>query len=343
MRRNRIARTEITTTALGLGGTGLGNLYTAVEDREAIATVAAAYQAGVRYFDTAPAYGNGLSEERLGRALAGYPRRELVLSTKVGYALHPLAAGETTMPLFENALPFRLAYDYSRDAVRRSLDDSMRRLQTDRIDIVWIHDPDEAVSIDPSRDPYERSHFREAMDHAYPVLDDLRSRGAIGAIGVGMNQWQMLEDFAKAGRFDCFLLAGRYTLLEQPALTSFLPRCERDGISVIIGGPYGSGILASGAVPGATYNYGPASPEILARVRRIEAVCARHGVALAAAALQFPLAHRAVASVIPGARSIAELAASVAHLERPVPAALWTELKELQLIAAEAPIPGAAG
>ena len=340
MRRNRIARTELSTTVLGLGGTGLGNMYTAVEDSEAIATVAAAYQAGVRYFDTAPAYGNGLSELRLGRALAGYPRHDLVISTKVGYALHPLAEGETTMALFENALPFRTTYDYTRDAVRRSLDDSMRRLQTDRIDIVWIHDPDEAVSIDPSRDPYERSHFREAMDDAYPVLDDLRRQRAIGAIGVGMNQWQMLEDFAKAGTFDCFLLAGRYTLLEQPVLASFLPRCARDGISVIIGGPYSSGILASGAVPGATYNYGPASPEILARVRRIEAVCARHDVALPAAALQFPLAHPAVTTVIPGARSVAELAASVAHLERRIPAAFWTELKELQLIAAAAPVPG---
>jgi len=341
MQRNRIARTELTTTALGLGGTGLGNMYTAVDERDAVATVAAAYQAGVRYFDTAPAYGNGLSEVRLGRALAGYPRHELVVSTKVGYALHPLAEGEAPIALFENPLPFGTTYDFSRDAVRRSLDDSMRRLQTDRIDIVWIHDPDESISIDPSRDPYERSHFREAMDQAYPVLDELRRQGAIGAIGVGMNQWQMLEDFAKAGSFDCFLLAGRYTLLDQPALASFLPRCERAGISVIIGGPYSSGILASGAVPGATYNYAPASPEIVARVRRLEAVCARHDVALPAAALQFPLAHPAVASVIPGARSAAELAVNVAHLGRTIPASFWAELKALQLIAAAAPVPTA--
>ena len=339
MQRHRIGRTSVMVTKMGLGGTGLGNMYTAVEEQAALDTIAEAYAVGIRHFDTAPVYGNGLSEMRLGRGLSRYARDDVTISTKVGYTLEPLPPGEQSWDLFQGSLPFRSYVDFSREAILRSLSESLERLRTDRIDIVWMHDPDEANSIKPGADPYEVTHFARAMDEAYPALDELRNQGVIGAIGVGMNQWQMLEDFARAGDFDCFLLAGRYTLLEQSALRSFLPLCAEKDISVVIGGPYSSGILATGAVSGAYYNYAPAPENIRERVRQIKAVCHHHGVALPAAALQFPLAHPAVVSVIPGARSVAELRQNVEHFRAPIPGQLWVELKSLGLIDGAAPVP----
>ncbi len=336
----RIGTTSLQVTQFGLGGTALGNIYSAVEEQAALDTVSAAYEAGMRYFDTAPLYGSGLSELRLGKAIARYPRDQVVISTKVGWALVPLEPGQPqVIDIFDKALPFRGVIDYSRDAILRSIEESLKRLNTDRIDILLMHDPDEAISIQPGRDPYEVSHFDEAMKNAYPILDDLRRQGVVKAIGVGMNQWQMLGDFAQAGDFDCFLLAGRYTLLEQEPMNKFLPLCEKKKISVIIGGPYNSGILATGAVAGAYYNYQPAPPRTLAWVRQIEAVCARHGVALQAAALQFPFGHPAVTSIIPGARSVAELQANIAHFQQKIPADFWAELKQLGLIDPTAPVP----
>ena len=339
MQQHHIGRTSVTVTQMGLGGTGLGNMYTAVEEQAAFDTIAEAYALGIRHFDTAPVYGNGLSEMRLGQGLSRYVRDDVTISTKAGYTLEPLPPGEQSWDLFQDSLPFRSYVDFSRDAILRSLSESLERLRTDRLDIVWMHDPDEANSIKPGADPYEVTHFARAMDEAYPALDELRSQGIIGAIGVGMNQWQMLEDFARAGDFDCFLLAGRYTLLEQSALGSFLPLCTQKNISVVIGGPYSSGILATGAVNGAYYNYAPAPESILERVRQIEAVCHNHRVALPAAALQFPLAHPAVVSVIPGARSVAELRQNIAHFRAPIPSQLWAELKSLGLIDGAAPVP----
>jgi len=338
-RRSRLGASGVEVTAIGLGGTGLGNIYTAVEEQEALATVAAAHDAGIRYFDTAPAYGSGLSELRLGRALADLPRDQLVIGTKVGYDLVPQDPGEQSTLGFADGLPFRAVTDFSRAAVERSLEQSLERLGVDRIDVVYIHDPDEGVSMDRGRDPYERSHFEQAMAEAYPLLDRLRAEGTIGAIGVGMNGWRMLEDFARAGEFDCFLLANRYTLLEQEALATFLPLCVERGVSVIAGGPFNSGILATGAVAGARYDYQPAGPEILARVRRLETVAAAHAVPLAAAALQFPLGHPAVVSVIPGARSPAELDQNCALVAHPIPAAFWAELRDRSLIDPAAPLP----
>lgn len=295
---------------------------------------------GVRYFDTAPLYGYGLSELRLGKGLARYPREQVVVSTKVGWALVPLEPGQQqAIDIFAQALPFCGVMDYSRDAILRSLEESLNRLHLDRLDLVLMHDPDEALSLQPGRDPSEANHFDDAMKNAYPILDDLRRQGMIRAIGVGMNQWQMLSDFAHAGDFDCFLLAGRYTLLEQEPLHTFFPLCAKKSVSVIIGGPYNSGILATGAIEGAYYNYQAASPQVLDRVRQIEEVCVRHGVALQAAALQFPFGHPAVTAIIPGARSVRELRANATYFAQKIPADFWAELQQLALLDPTAPVP----
>ena len=326
-------------TTIGLGGTGLGNMYRAVDTDAAVATVHAAFAAGIRYFDTAPVYGFGLSETRLGEAVRTLPRHEIVISSKIGYDLVPIPPEELKPTLWDAPPAMRADFDYSRDAVLRSLEGSLKRLGVDAIDMVSIHDPDEALHFAPGEDPYARSRFREAMDGAYPVLDELRSQGVIKAVGVGINQWQMLSDFVVAGQFDYFLLAGRYTLLEQEPLDTLLPLCAQRGTKLIIGGPYNSGILATGAVDGATFNTRTAPPTVLERVRRIAAVCARHDVPVPAAALQFPLAHPLVVSVIPGARSVAELEQNVDYMRVAIPPALWADLKAENLIAASAPVP----
>ena len=331
----------VTVTRFSLGGTGFGNMYRSIDQAAADESAAAALHGGVRYFDTAPLYGVGLSEQRLGQALRQARRDELVISTKVGYTLTPIAAAEHgDFGPFVDVPPVETAFDFSRDAILRGMEESLQRLQTDRIDIVLIHDPDEGVTLfEPELDPYARSHFGQVMAEAYPALDQLRSEGVIRALGLGMNQWGMLADFARAGDFDCFLLAGRYTLLEQEPLAEFFPLCQEKDIRIIIGGPFNSGILVRGAVAGATYNYAEAPPEILERVGRIERVCAAHGVALPAAALQFPFGHPTVAATIPGASSVAELNENITHFETEIPVGFWEQLREEGLIDAAAPVP----
>jgi D-threo-aldose 1-dehydrogenase len=279
-------------------------------DAFAIETIRYAIDHGVRLIDTAPLYGAGRSERLVGAALAGVPRDQVVLSTKVGRRVK--ADGTVD-------------FDWTRDGILRGIEESLERLQTDRIDILLIHDPDAA--------------YQQALDVAFPVLADLRSQGVIRAVGAGMNQWQMELQFARDADFDCFLLAGRYTLLEQYSLDEFLPFCVERNISLILGGVLNSGILATGAVPGATYNYEPAPEAIQDRVRRLEAVCGRHGVPLRIAALQFPLAHPAVASLVVGARSPGEVQANVDALAFPIPAGLWSELRQEGLLHPAAPVP----
>jgi D-threo-aldose 1-dehydrogenase len=292
----------------------------------------AAYAAGLRYFDTAPLYGHGLSELRTGSGLRSFADPAVVVSTKVGWRLRPSHGEPTGAGLFRNITAFARFNDYSFDGAMRSFEDSLNRLGADRIDILLIHDVDR-------RNQGERQPevFRTAMNGAYKALLSLRDQGLVKAIGCGLNEWEACQQFAEAGDFDCFLLAGRYTLLEQEALETFLPLCERRGIGVILGGPYNSGILASGAVKDAWFNYEPARPEILSKVEQIEGVCARHEVPLKAAALQFPLFHPCVASVIPGTRSPEELDENLRMLRLPIPRTLWNELKTRGLLHPAAP------
>lgn len=316
-----IGKTGIRVTRLGLGGVALSGAppstdpHQVTSESEAVALIHRSLSLGVTYLDTAPLYGVGHSEQRYGAALRDLDRTRYVLSTKVGRVLRPdVATGETTW-----------AFDFSRQGVRESLESSLERLGLERVDILLVHDPD--------------AHYEQAVAEAFPVLRELREQGRVTAIGAGMNQWEMELRFARQGYCDCFLLAGRYTLLDQTALPEFLPYCLEHRISVIVGGPYNSGILAVGPREGATFNYRAAAPEMMEKARRILEVCQRHDVPLRAAALQFILAHPAIASVIPGARSLAEVEENVALVERPVPAALWAELKERGLLAPAAPVP----
>jgi len=233
-------------------------------------------------------------------------------------------------------LPFDPVFDYSYDGVMRSVEDSLQRLGTHRIDVLLIHDVDRWTH--GSQEAADR-RMKEVLEGGYKAMVKLREGGAVGAIGAGLNEWDSCQKLAEASDLDCFLLAGRYTLLEQESLKTFLPLCEKRGIGIFMGGPYNTGILATGAVPGAYYNYAPAKPDILERVRKIEAVCERHKVVLASAALQFPLAHPAVCSVIPGAKTAAEVKRNIATIEAPIPRDFWADLKREKLIADEAPVP----
>jgi D-threo-aldose 1-dehydrogenase len=333
-----LGRTKLNVTVLGLGTATLGNLYAPVTDADAHATLTTAFDAGVRFVDTAPFYGHGWSEHRVGEALRGYKRDDIVLSTKIGRLLKPKDPGAKGIDggVFASVLPFEPVFDYSYDGVMRSVEDSLQRLGTYRIDVLLIHDVDRWTH--GSQEAADRC-MKEVLEGGYKAMVKLREGGAVGAIGAGLNEWDSCQKLAEASDLDCFLLAGRYTLLEQESLKTFLPLCAKRAIGIFLGGPYNTGILATGAVPGAMYNYAPAKPDILERVRKLEAVCQRHKVTLASAALQFPLAHPAVCSVIPGAKTAAEVKRNIATIEAPIPSDFWAELKREELIAEEAPVP----
>jgi D-threo-aldose 1-dehydrogenase len=307
---------------LSLGGAPLANLYTTVSEAAAAGTVAAAWEQGIRTFDTAPLYGHGLSERRMGAALRERPRDEYVLSTKVGRLLAPGGGGGTDGFLIPETR--HIVWDFSRDGVHRSLEASLERLQHDRVDVALIHDPDD--------------HARQAFAEAYPALEELRSQGVVKAIGAGMNQSAMLTRFARDTDVDLLLLAGRYTLLEQDALDDLLPACEAGRARVIAAGVFNSGLLARERPSAdAAYNYAPAPPELVGRAHRLARVCERHGVTLPAAALSFPGRHPAVATVLVGARDPAEVERNAALVTQPVPDALWAELKAEGLLREDAP------
>jgi D-threo-aldose 1-dehydrogenase len=321
---SEIGKTGLRVTRLGLGGAPLGGLFESVREEDVRATLSAAYAAGIRYFDTAPFYGHGRGEMRLGAFLRERPRGEFVLSTKVGRILVP-AEGAIENHQYKDVLPLNPVFDFSADGILRSFESSLARLGLERVDILHVHDPD--------------AHYRAVVGEAFPALARLREEGRIAAIGAGMNQWEMLHDFARELDFDCFLLAGRYTLLDQSALEKLLPECEKRGISILIGGPYNSGVLAAGSRGSGHYNYEAPPPAILEKLRRLETVASRHGVPLKAAALQFPLAHPAVASVVPGARTASEVEENVRMFSHPIPSAFWNELLAEGLLPEEAPVP----
>ena len=334
--RVTVGRTGLAVTRLGLGSASIGGLFSSLPDGAAIATVRHAWDLGIRYFDVAPLYGYGTAERRLGAGLADRPRDEFVVSTKVGRLVRrteEIAPGadidRQAMDGREDAAYAdtggrRMVFDYTADGVRRSIAESLERLGLDRVDIVFIHDPDH--------------HWRAAIDEAYPALHRLREQGVVRAIGVGMNQAAMLERFARAADIDVFLVANRYTLLDQTALPTLMPLCIERGIAVLIGGAMNSGVLADPR-PGARFDYGPAPTEVIERARALAAVCERHDVPLRAAAMQFPLAHPAVVGLIAGVRTVEHLDEYPAWLRRPIPAALWDELRVDGLIDPTAPTP----
>ena len=310
-------------TRLGLGTAPLAGLYRPVEEPDGLKAIERSWDVGIRFFDTAPLYGHGLAELRLGKVLRARPRDEFTLATKVGRLLRadvPPEPGQS----FRGTPPVNPTFDFSYDGVMRSVEESRERLGIERIDILHIHDPDD--------------HYEQAITGAYRALAQLRDEGVVGAIGAGMNQAEMLTRFAREGDFDCFLLAGRYTLLDQVALRELLPVCAERGVSVIAGGVFNSGILSEPKT-GAYYNYQPAPPELVDRARRILAVCERHGVPLRAAAVQFPLGHPAVQTVVVGCRSADQVEDTIRMFGTPIPPSLWEDLKSQQLLPDEAPVP----
>ncbi len=338
--KRRLGRSNLEVTEIGFGSAPLGDLYTRLDDATAIETVSAALRQGVTLFDTSPHYGNGLAEHRCGTALRRVARESFVLSTKVGRWMNPRGVkgsskGGTVSPGFAGGFPHAATFDYSYDGTMRSLDQSMLRLGVDAIDVVLIHDVDVWTH---GRDDIER-RFREAMEGAHRALAQLRAEGVVKAIGVGLNEAGMCARFAREGDFDTMLLAGRYSLLEQPALAEFLPLALEKKIGVMLGGVFNSGILATGPVAGARYNYRIAPPEIVARVERIDRVCRAHGIALADAALRFPLGHPAVSSIVLGAVTAHEVERNVASLGKTIPSALWRDLKGEGLLADDVPVP----
>ena len=337
---DRLGNGGLSFTEIGLGTAPLGNLYRAVDDAEAERVMNLAWEAGIRYFDTAPLYGLGLAETRLNRFLRGKPRDAYVLSTKVGRLLRASTAEERTGIGKWFDVPARAeVYDYGYDGVLRSLDFSLERLGVDRVDILYAHDLD--IFNHGSQQALD-ARLAEFMEGGYRALCDLRDQGVIRAFGAGINEWQPAQWMAERGEFDLFLLAGRYTLLEQEALESFLPLCLARGIGVVIGGAYNSGILATGPREGAFYNYDPAPQEIVDRVGRIQEICERHGVRMLDAAFRFPLNHPAVVSVIPGGQGLDEMRSNLAAAAAEIPAALWADLKEEGLMRPDAPTGGEA-
>jgi D-threo-aldose 1-dehydrogenase len=334
--RVALGGTRLDVTRLGFGAASIGGLFGAVDDAAAIDVVDHAWDLGVRLFDVAPLYGYGVAERRLGAALAGRPRDDYVLSTKVGRLVRPIDAipvgAEIDRQAFEGrddafyvrTEAVRLVFDYSADGVRRSIDESLARLGVDRIDVALIHDPDE--------------HWAAAISEAFPALARLREEGVIRAVGAGMNQSAMLARFARDGDFDVFLLAGRYTLLDQEALDELLPVCIERDIGLLVGGVMNSGVLADPR-PGSHFDYLPAPPEVIEKARRLAEVCARHDVPLKAAAIQFPLAHPAVTSIVAGVRRREHLDEYPELMRRPIPAELWLDLKAEGLLPESAPVP----
>ena len=337
LKTRKIGSTSVEVTELGFGGAPLGDLFTSVEEWEAQATLAAAWEAGIRYFDTAPFYGHGKSELRYGHFLRQQERNEFVLSTKVGRIFRaPVDPASFKPEIWVGALPFDIVYDYSYEGVMRSYEDSLQRLGLNRIDLLLIHDLDSWFH---ANEDQFRSHFNQLLSSGWRALQDLKKSGRIRGVGAGMNLPGMIPRFLDSMELDFFIVAMPYTLLDQEALDKEFPMCEDRGVGVVIGSVFASGILATGPIEGATYGYKPATPEILEKTRRIQSVCEKHGVPLPAAAMQFLLAHPIVAAIIPGAVKPEYVESNRKMFSHPTPPELWEDLKKEGLIREEAPTP----
>ena len=332
--KRRLGRVDLQVSAFGFGTAPIGNIFRAISEQESDAMITAAWEAGVRYFDTAPMYGHGLSELRTGQSLRWKKRDDFVLSSKVGRVLKPAARSSIDFSPWVDGAPFTMEFDYSYDGTMRAFEDSLQRMALERMDICFIHDIDVFT-----RGGEQPAVFEQAMDGCWRALESLRSQGLVTAIGVGVNEWEVCHEALKRRDFDCFLLAGRYTLLEQDALNEFLPLCEKRGAAVVVGGGFNSGILATGAKPGAKYNYAPAPEDIMRRVASIEKVCAEYRVPLPAAALQFVVAHPAVPSFIAGTRTVEQLQQNLDWFSAPIPGEFWADLKRQGLLREDAPVP----
>ncbi len=333
--KRKFGRSGLDVTAFAFGTAPIGNFLREIDEKTAGAMIDEAWEAGVRFFDTAPYYGHGLSELRLGQGLRWKNRDDFVVASKVGRVLRPAKRSEINFAPWKNAAPNRLEFDYSYDGTMRSFEDSLHRLALERIDILFIHDIDRFTRGDAQPDV-----FKQAMDGCWKALERLRSEKVVQAIGVGVNEWEVCYEALKQRDFDCFLLAGRYTLLEQEAMEGFLPLCEERGAAVLVGGGFNSGILATGAVPGAKYNYSPAPKQVMEKVAKIEAICRDHRVPLPAAALQFVVAHPAIPSFCAGTRTVEQLKQNLDWFNYNIPAEFWADLKSKNLLREDAPVPG---
>ncbi|MBE1282729.1 MAG: aldo/keto reductase [Rhodobacteraceae bacterium] len=332
--KNKFGRVDLDVTAFGFGTAPIGNIFREIDEETSDAMIQCAWDSGVRYFDTAPMYGHGLSELRTGQSLRWKNRDDFILSSKVGRVLKPARRQDIDFTPWTNAAPFTMHFDYTYDGIMRSFEDSLQRLALEYMDICFIHDIDVFTRGDEQPEVFE-----QAMDGAWKALSSLRDQGVVKAIGVGVNEWEVCHAALERRDFDCFLLAGRYTLLEQDALNKFLPLCEERGAAVVVGGGFNSGILATGAVDGAKYNYAPAPADIMEKVRRIEAVCAEYNVPLAAAALQFVVAHPAIPTFMAGTRTVAQLQQNLAWFSHDIPTQFWADLKAKGLLREDAPVP----
>ena len=326
LEKRTLGKSGLQVTRVGLGGSGLGGLYGDIPDKQVHEVVRRALSLGINLFDTAPLYGHGKSERRLGEVLAGISRDEYVLATKVGRLLVPADEDRPRDRLHGKRSRYRTVFDFSYDAVMRSYESSLDRLGVDRIDVLHIHDP------------YD--YYDQAIDEAYRALRKLREEGAIRAVSVGIGHVGLLQRFAQEGEFDCFLLSNAYNLLDQDALPELLPLCQEKGIGIMAGGTFASGILATGAKEGAKYKYRSAPEEVLRRVRRMQEIAAGYGVTMAAAASQFVLAHPAITCIVPSTRNPERVTENVELVRQQIPAAFWEELRHKGLIPEEAPVPG---
>ena len=331
---NKFGRVDLNVPAFSFGTAPIGNIFREIDEQTSDGMIQRSWDAGVRYFDTAPMYGHGLAELRTGHSLRWKNRDDFVLSSKVGRILKPKKRSEIDFTPWNNAAPFEIVFDYTYDGTMRAFEDSLQRMALERMDICFIHDIDVFTRGDD-----QPAVFEQAMDGCWKALSQLREEGVVKAIGVGVNEWDVCQAALERQDVDCFLLAGRYTLLEQESLDTFLPMCEQRGAAVVVGGGFNSGILATGAVDGAKYNYAPAPADIMDKVRKIEQVCADHSVPLPAAALQFVGAHPAVPSFIAGTRTVEQLEKNLAWFSHDIPADFWAELKHEGLLREDAPTP----